>query len=46
MTTQCDIVSRITAILAIKAIETVSVKFLDCKHVIATEGALSSTETV
>ena len=46
MTTQRDIVSRKTAILAINAFETLSLKVLDCKHVISTEGALSSTQTV
>jgi len=42
MTTQRDIVSRKTAICTINAFETLSVKFLDFKQVISTEGAISS----
>jgi len=46
MTTQRDVVYRKTAIRLINAFETLSLKFLDWKHVISTEGALSSTQTV
>ena len=46
MTTQRDVVSLKTAISTINAFETLSLTALDCKHVISTEGALSSTQTV
>ena len=35
-----------TAICPINAFETLILKFLDCKHVKSTEGALGSTQTV
>jgi hypothetical protein len=46
MTTQSDIVSLKTEISTINAFQTLSLTALDCKHVITTEGALSSTQTV
>jgi len=46
MTNQRAIVSLKTAVSTINAFETLSLTFLDCKHVISTQGALSSTQTV
>jgi hypothetical protein len=46
MTAQRDIVSRKTAISKVNAFETLILTALECKHVISTEGALSSTQTV
>jgi len=46
MTTLCDIASLKIAISTINAFDTLHLTALDCKHVISTEGALSSTQTV